>query len=53
MDGKTYRPISLLVNCSKIFQKQMYSRTSSYLENFGLIYKKQFGVREDSYLVQC
>ena len=41
-----YRPISLLSNLSKIFEKTMHSRLYEFLENFDLLYKHQYGFRK-------
>ena len=38
-----YRPISLLSNIDKIFEKLMYSRVVLFLESNSSIYPKQFG----------
>jgi hypothetical protein len=38
-----YRPISLLSNLSKIFERAMYNRLYSYLESRQLINPSQFG----------
>lgn len=40
-----YRPISLLSNISKIFERAMYTRVYNYLEKFDFIYSLQFGFR--------
>ena len=40
-----YRPISLLSNINKIFEKIMHKRIHSFLEKFNLLYKLQFGFR--------
>ena len=40
-----YRPISLLIVWSKNFERAMYTRIYNYLENFSLIYFRQFGFR--------
>ena len=40
-----YRPISLLSIFSKIFEKLIYTRMYSFLNNNNLIYEKQFGFR--------
>ena len=41
-----YRPISLLSNLSKIFEKTMYNRIELFLSEFEIIYKLQFGFRK-------
>ena len=41
-----YRPISLLSNISKIFEKTMHSRVYEHLEQNDLIYKHQYGFRK-------
>ena len=43
LDVSNYRPISLLVTWSKVFERAMYNRVYSYLEANSLIYIKQFG----------
>ena len=40
-----YRPISLLSNLSKIFERIMYNRLERYLERNNMIYNHQFGFR--------
>ena len=40
-----YRPISLLSNINKIFEKLVYSRLYSFLEFHNCIYELQFGFR--------
>ena len=46
LDVSNYRPISLLVTWSKVFERAMYNRVYSYLEANSLIYIKQFGFRK-------
>ena len=41
-----YRPISLLSNIGKIFEKTMYNRIELFLSEFDIIYKLQFGFRK-------
>ena len=41
-----YRPISLLSIFSKILEKLMQQRLYSYLSNFNILFKLQFGFRE-------
>ena len=40
-----YRPISLLSNLNKIFEKLIFSRLYSFLDKENIIYKLQFGFR--------
>ena len=42
-----YRPISLLSNLSKIFERAMYNRIELFLTEFNTIYKLQFGFRKN------
>ena len=41
-----YRPISLLSNISKIFERSVYNRLYSYLESMDIISPLQFGFRK-------
>ena len=41
-----YRPISLLVSISKIYERVMQRRLYSYLGIYNLLYDKQFGFRK-------
>ena len=41
-----YRPISLLSNLSKIFERVMYNRLEYYLETNDILYNHQFGFRK-------
>ena len=41
-----YRPISLLSNIEKIFEKIMYARLIDFLTQFNQIYTRQFGFRK-------
>ena len=43
-----YRPVSILSQFDKIFEKLIYIRISSYLEKDDLLSKNQFGFRENS-----
>ena len=45
LDHINYRPISLLSVIGKIYEKAIYTRMYTFLENNKLIYKKQFGFR--------
>ena len=44
---ENYRPISLLPNISKIFERVMYSRLDNFLDLSDTIYKFQFGFRKN------
>jgi retron-type reverse transcriptase len=41
-----YRPISLLSNISKIFERIMYNRIEDFLDEYDIIYEYQFGFRK-------
>ena len=41
-----YRPISLLSNISKIFERIMYTRLQDFLKTSEMLYKVQFGFRK-------
>ena len=43
---ENYRPISLLSNISKIFERVIYTRLDSFLNSSDIIYKFQFGFRK-------
>ena len=43
-----YRPISILSQTSKIFEKLISNRINDYLEKYHLISDKQFGFRQNS-----
>ena len=43
---ENYRPISLLSNLSKIFERMMHTRIYDFLEKCDVIYKLQFGFRK-------
>ena len=43
---ENYRPISLLSNISKLFEKCMHSRLYNFLEECNIFYKLQFGFRK-------
>jgi hypothetical protein len=46
VDSK-YRPISLLPNFSKIFEKVIYKRLLFHLNKYNILVKQQFGFREN------
>ena len=43
-----YRPISILSQLNKIFEKLTFTRINNYLEKYHLIFDKQFGFRQNS-----
>ena len=45
-DYNNYRPISLLSNVDKIFEKLVHRRIVSFLDKYDAIYQKQFGFRK-------
>ena len=45
--SENYRPISLLSNINKIYEKVMHNRLYSFLEEQGSIYENQFGFRKN------
>ena len=45
LDFSNYRPISLLSNLDKIFEKLMHNRLTNFLEKNNIIYPLQFGFR--------
>ena len=44
-DANNYRPISLLLTISKVLEKIVYTRTYSFMESSGQIYKSQYSFR--------
>ena len=47
LDCNNYRPISLLPNLSKVFEKIIQIRLSKFLENNKCLFPKQFGFRNE------
>ena len=45
-DIGNYRPIAILTNISKIFEKIIYNRFENYLEHYGIINNAQNGFRK-------
>ena len=52
-DEQNYRPISLLPNLSKIFEKTLYSRLMSFLENNNVLSDRQNGFRRGKSTVRA
>ena len=48
LEVSNYRPISLLSNINKIFEKLMHSRLIEFLEERQILYYKEFGFQKDS-----
>ena len=42
---ENYRPISLLSNLRKLFERAMHTRLYEFIENSGQLYEKRFGFR--------
>ena len=51
LETGNYRPISLLSNIDKIFEKIVHKRMSDYLEAKNILHVKQFGFRKKSLTV--
>ena len=51
LEVSNYRPISLLSNIEKIYEKVMYNRLMDFLNHFNQIYPRQFGFRKAHYTV--
>ena len=47
--SENYRPISLLSNISKLFERVMYNRLEEFLKSSEVFYKYQFGFRKHYY----
>ena len=45
---ENYRPISILSNFNKIFEKLMHARLSSFIDSRSVLSRNQFGFRTDS-----
>ena len=52
-DINNYRPISILNNFSKVFEKCMHRRLYRYLDSNGLLSNRQFGFRENRSTMQA
>ena len=45
-DANNYRPISLLSNFNRVFEKIIYNRLTSYINKHELLYSSQYGFRK-------
>ena len=52
-DANNYRPISILPVLSKIFEKIMYKQLYHYLEKNSILYKHQYGFRQNHSTTQA
>ena len=48
-----YRPISLLSNLSKFFEKVIYNRLVEFAKKHNILYRCQFGFRKKSFDIAC
>ena len=48
-----YRPISILGNLSKVFEKVIHERLMNYLEKFSLLSENQYGFRKKKNCIQA
>jgi hypothetical protein len=46
-DSTNYRPISLLSNINKIFERLMYNRLITFIEMNNVLYSPQYGFRNN------
>ena len=53
LENCNFRPISLLSNINKIFEKVMHNRLYNCLNKHNSIYKKQFGFRQYHYTIHA
>ena len=53
LEPSNYRPISLLSNIEKIFEKLMYSRISNFLDRHQILYFRQYGFRKSHSTTQA
>ena len=57
LNTENYRPISLLSNIDKIYQKLMHKRLINFLDRYNCLYSQQFGFRSNhstsSALINC
>ena len=49
-EPKNYRPISLLSNFNRIFEKMMYKRMKSFINEKEILNPSQYGFREETQL---
>ena len=45
-DTSNYRPISLLSNVNRIFEKIMYGRMRDFIKKYSLLYSSRYGFRQ-------
>ena len=45
-DATNYRPIALLSNIDKVFEKLVHTRFTKFLDDNKIIYERQFGFRK-------
>ena len=57
LNAENYRPIFLLSNIDKVYQKLMLKRLNNFLDNCDCLYPRQFGIRANhstsSALINC
>ena len=46
MELSKYRPISVLIFVSKVYEKLMYNSLVSYFDKYNILYQNQFGFRQ-------
>ena len=51
--ASNYRPISILGNLSKLFEKVLHERLMKYLEKFGILSENQYGFRKKKDSIQA
>ena len=46
LDGNNYRPISLLPNFNRTFEKLVYSKMITFVQEYELVYQARYGFRK-------